>query len=275
MKLFSALSLLVWLAIPSHSCADELITTPLLDASEIINKNISARGGSEAWQKIQTMVWIGHIESAHAPIAKMPFVLEMKRPNKTRFEIKAQNQKSVRIFDGNQGWKMRPTSSGKPDLQQYTSEELRFARDEPSIGGLLMGLQSNATDVTLDGVEEVAGQEAYRLSIKLPSGVTHHVWVDTHSFLDIKYDREFINKLGQSVMVPVFNRNYQSMGGLQLPLLIETGEGATEPPDKLLIEKVLLNPPLEESVFAKPSVPQRRNAVTVNAVAEERPEDVR
>ena len=275
MKLFSALGLLVWLAIPSHSYADELSTTPLLDASEIINKNISARGGLEAWQKIQTMVWIGHIESAHAPIAKMPFVLEMKRPNKTRFEIKAQNQKSVRIFDGNQGWKMRPTSSGKPDLQQYTNEELRFARDEPSIGGLLMGLQSNAANVTLDGVEDVAAQQAYRLSIKLPSGVTHHVWVDTHSFLDIKYDREFINKLGQSVMVPVFNRNYQSMGGLQVPLLIETGEGATEPPDKLLIEKVLLNPPLEENIFAKPSVPQRRNAVTVNAVAEERPEDVR
>lgn len=275
MKSISALGLLVWLAIPSISYADELNTTPLLDASEIINKNISARGGLEAWQKTQTMVWIGHIESTHAPVAKMPFVLEMKRPNKTRFEIKAQNQKSVRIFDGNQGWKMRPTSSGKPDLQQYTSEELRFARDEPSIGGLLMDFQTNSANVTLDGVDEVAGQQAYRLSIKLPSGVTHHVWVDTHSFLDIKYDREFINKLGQSVMVPVFNRNYQSIGGLQVPLLIETGEGATEPPDKLLIEKVLLNPPLEESAFAKPSLPQRRNAVTVNATAEERPEDVR
>ncbi len=267
MKLISTLGLLVWLSLPGLSQADELPATTL-NPSEIINRNISARGGLEAWQKIQTMVLIGHIESAHAPVARMPFVLEMKRPNKTRFEIKIQNQKSVRIFDGNQGWKLRPTSSGKPNLQQYTSEEVRFARDEPSFGGLLMDFQPSADNVTLDGVEEVAKQLAYRLSVKLPSGIIHHVWIDTQSFLDIKYDRMFINKYGQSVMVSVFNHHYQSVDGLQIPMLIETGEGATMAADKLLIEKVLLNSPIQESAFAKPSLPQRRNGVAVNAIAE-------
>jgi hypothetical protein len=119
--------------------------------------------------------------------------------------------------------------------------------------------------MTFDSEEEVAGRQAYRLSVKLQSGSSYHVWIDAQTFLDIKYDREFVNKFGQSVMVPVFNRNYQTIGGLQIPLLIETGDGIAQTPDKMLIDKVLLNPPLEDSNFAKPNLPQRRNSVTVNA----------
>jgi hypothetical protein len=150
-------------------------------------------------------------------------------------------------------------------MQQYTGKEMSFARDAPGIGGPLMDLHSNGINVTFDSVEEVAGRQAYRLSVKLPSGSSYHLWIDVQTFLDIKYDREFVNKFGQSVMVPVFNRNYQTIGGLQIPLLIETGDGIAQIPDKMLIEKVLLNPPLEDSNFAKPNLPQRRNSVTVNA----------
>jgi len=43
-----------------------------------------------------------------------------QHPNKTRFEIKTQNQISLHVYDGTRGWKMRPTSSGKPELQPYS-----------------------------------------------------------------------------------------------------------------------------------------------------------
>jgi len=267
MKPSAVLVLAACLVNPIFSYAGDTPPAQALTAAEIVEKNVAARGGLEAWQKIQTMVWVGHIESAHAPAPNMEFALEMKRPNMTRFEIKVQNQKSVRIFDGSHGWKLRPTSSGKPDLQQYTTEELNYARNGPGIDGPLMDYQAKGTDVTLDGVDDIEGHQTYRLNIKLSSGVSHHVWIDAQTFLDVKYDREAINTSGQSVMVPVFYRNYQAIEGLQVPLMIETGTGTAHVTDKMAIDKVLINPQLDNQIFAKPDVPQRRNVVTVNATA--------
>ncbi|MEO8418546.1 MAG: hypothetical protein ABI475_07480 [Methylophilaceae bacterium] len=241
--------------------ADETIALPALTADQIIENNVAARGGLEAWRKIQTMIWVGHIDSSHAPAPSMPFVLEMKRPDKTRFEIKAQGQASVRIYDGSNGWKLRSTSSGKPELKQYSAEELSFAHDGPGIDGPLMDHRAKGIAVTLGGVDVIEGHKAYRLNLRLNSGNIHHVWIDPHTFLDIKYDREFRNSFGQSITASVFFHNYQPIEGLQIPLTIESGKGTGASADKLVIEKVLLNTPLEDNVFVKPNVLQQRKLV--------------
>lgn len=233
-----------------------------LSANQIVEKNVAARGGQDAWRKIQTMIWVGHIESANAPVPNLPFVLEQKRPNKTRFEIKAQNQIALRVYDGTHGWKIRPTSSGKPELQPYSSEELSFAVDGQGIDGELMDYQAKGITVALDGIDEVEGHKAYRLNVRLPSGTSHHVWIDAKTFLDIKYDREFRNAQGQSGKLSVFYRNYKTIEGLQIPLMIESGADITKASDKMVIDKMLLNPLLEDAVFAKPNIPGRGNVVS-------------
>src|SRR5205085_2665569 len=100
---------------------------PGLSAAEIVGKNAAARGGVEAWRKIQAMAWAGHVETTNAAAPPMRFLLELQRPNKTRFEINTMNQIAVRVFDGSQGWKLRPTRNGKVDLQPYTPDEAKFA----------------------------------------------------------------------------------------------------------------------------------------------------
>jgi hypothetical protein len=236
-----------------------------LNAAQIVEKNVAARGGAEAWRKIQTMVWVGHVESANVAVPTLPFVLELKRPNKTRFEITALNQVAVRVYDGINGWKLRPTRSGKPDLQPYTSDELKFAHEEQVIDGPLIDYQAKGIAVSLDGTDEIEGRKAYRLNVRLPSGISHHVWVDAQSFLDIKYDRESRNVIGQSATVSVFYRNYQTVEGLQIPATIETGVGAVQPKNRLVIEKIALNPPLEDWRFGKPGTQGRNNAVSIGA----------
>ena len=243
-----------------------------LTAVQIVEKNVAARGGLEAWRKIQTMVWVGHIESANAPAPRLPFVLEMKRPDKTRFEIRAKNQMSVRAYDGHHGWKLRATGDGKPDLQSYTAEELSFAHDGPGIDGPLMDYQAKGIAITLDGVEEVEGHKAYRLSVTLSSGVSHHVWIDALSFLDIKSDRVSRNAFGMSGTVSVFYRDYRATEGVQIPFTIESGAGTGKATDRMVIDRVALNPPLDDRTFARPGVPGRRNTVSIDAT---RPQPLR
>jgi hypothetical protein len=234
-----------------------------LSAAQVVEKNVAARGGADAWRKIQTMAWVGHVESANTTVPTLPFVLELKRPNKTRFEITALGQVAVRVYDGASGWKLRPSRNGKPDLQPYTPDEQKFAHEEQVIDGPLIDFQAKGIAVGLEGLDEVEGHKAYRLRVRLPSGMSHHVWIDAETFLDIKYDRETRTVVGQSATVSVFYRNYRSVEGLQIPTVIETGMGTTQPKNKLVIEKIALNPPLEDWRFAKPGTQGRNNSVSI------------
>lgn len=237
----------------TSALAGELVNESGLTVDQVIEKNISARGGLEIWQKIQSMVWVGHIESGKTPAISMPFVLEMKRPNKTRFEVKAQSLSSVRMFDGKNGWKLLPSAShGKPEVHPYRTDELNFAREGQGIEGPLMDHLAKGFLVTLDGIDEIEGRKAYRLNIQLPSGNSHKLWIDAKTFLDIKDERFTRNPAGQSSTVSVSFRNYQTVDGLQMPFLIESGADTAKGTEKLVVDKVLLNPPLPDQLFTKP-----------------------
>ena len=247
--------------------ASEQIPGHALSAEQIAEKNVAARGGLDAWRKVQTMVWFGHVDSANAPAQDLPFVLALKRPNKTRFELTVLNRNSVRVFDGKEGWKLSPSTMGGPNLRPYTMDESTSARDEQVIDGPLIDHEAKGVSITLEGVDKVDGHDAYRLAAKLPSGVTRHVWIDAETFLDVKVDREVRGPRGQRVIVEVSYSNYRNVDGLQIPLTIESGATASANKDKLMIDKVSLNPPLEDVIFAKPASSGRRNSVSINVDA--------
>ncbi|NPT60350.1 LolA-like protein [Paraburkholderia elongata] len=90
------------------------------------------------------------------------------------------------------------------------------------------------------------------------------MWVDAQSFLDVKYDREARGPRGP-VTVQVKYSDYKDVEGLQIPFTIESGVAAAGKSDKLTIEKVSLNPPLDDGMFTRPGSPGRRNSVSVNA----------
>ncbi|RQS75624.1 hypothetical protein DID96_04265 [Burkholderia sp. Bp8963] len=247
-------------------CACEQIPGQGLSADQVVEKNIAARGGLDAWRNIQTMVWSGHVDSANSPVRDMPFILAMKRPNKTRFEITVYNQKAVRVFDGHEGWKLGARSGGGANVRPYTVDELTSARDEQVIDGLLIDHDAKGVGVTLDGVDQLDGHSAYRLAVKLPSGAIRHLWIDGQTFLDVKADRQVRSPRGV-VTVEMTYSNYKRIDGLQIPLKIESGAAASPNKDTLFIDKVTLNPPLDDMIFARPATPGQRRPVSIDANA--------
>jgi hypothetical protein len=223
----------------------------------------------EAWQKIQTMAWVGHVESAGSASRTLPFLLELKRPNKTRFEISALNQRSVRIYDGRDGWKVKPAANGKLTVEGYSAEELKFAREAQVIDGPVMDYVHKGLTFTLEGEEELDGRKTYRLGVQQAGGPGQHVWIDGETFLELKYERAARNVAGMPGLVPVYLRNYQNFEGLQLPTTIETGSVPARAEhsgtDKMVIEKIALNPPFEDDQFARPRLPGMRNKVVIDA----------
>jgi hypothetical protein len=172
----------------------------------------------------------------------------------TRFDIRGPGQKAAHIFDGLRGWKVRQVRGGAPDLQDYSVEELGFARDGLGIDGPLVDHHAKGVVVTLAGLDEIEGHKAYRLNLTLPSGATRRTWIDAQTFLEIRYDRESAPNSAHPATVSVDYRNYQTYAGVQIPLLIETSSRAGKAFDKMFIDKVEINPPLTNQLFARPQV---------------------
>jgi hypothetical protein len=229
-------------------------------AAEVIERNVAARGGLDAWRKVDTMVWLGHLEHAGKETQRIPFVMTLKRPNLTRFELKEQFNSFTRIFDGAHGWKLRPGADGRPETKAFSPEEVNFSRTEFAIDGPLIDYRAKGVTADLDGIDTVDGRKAYRLSLKLPSGGERKVWIDIKTNLDIRLDRPATNPLKPGAPVSVYYRNYEAADGVQVARSIETGvgSGGADAGDKLVIDRVLVNPKLDDGTFAPPPTPMRR-----------------
>src|SRR6266702_68361 len=243
--------------------AEEPATAPALTAAQVVERNAAARGGLEAWRKIETMAWSGRVESANWGGRRVPFLLAQKRPDRTRFEVTVDGRKSVRVFDGTNGWRMRASATGRPEVQPYAADELKFARGAPGIDGPLMDHAARGATIALAGVQEVEGRKAYAVDLRLASGTSYRVWIDAETFLELRYDRESVNAQGRRAVTSVYFADYRAVEGLQLPFTIETGTADGKTRDKLVIEQVALNPLLDDRTFTKPAAAQRR-AVTVD-----------
>ncbi len=231
-----------------------------LSASEIVARSVAARGGLEAWRKVQTMVWTGRIESAHTALPRMRFTLDQKRPNQTRLQlqINALGDKSLRAFDGAHGWKLGPTR-GRPEAQPYTPQELNSARAGHGIDGPLIAHLVKGVPVSLKALDEIEGRKVYHLLLHPEQGSDEDVWVDAKTFLEVRYDRMVEGPGGEQRRVSAIYGDYRSVEGLQVPFLISTGGGSAATPDRMQIEAVVLNAPLDDSTFGNPTAAPPRN----------------
>jgi outer membrane lipoprotein-sorting protein len=236
-----------------------------LTVDQILERHVAARGGADAWHKIQTLAWTGHIESGPGGMTKVPFMLLFRRPDSTRFEMLSAGQHLIRVFDGHSGWKMRPNNSGLPEVADYNPEDITYAKDAEGLDGPLFDSRAKGVRVDLVGMDTIEGHQAYRLKVTLPSGQVHDDWIDAQSFLELRYDRQTHSASGRVGTVSVYLRNYQTVSGLVIPMVVETAGAGSKDADRMVIEKVALNPAFTESQFAKPTAPKtRHNGVLVN-----------
>lgn len=235
------------------------------NADEVIARNTAARGGLSAWRKVETLVYLGHIERAErvSDGPRVPFVMQMKRPNMTRFEVKEQYNRYSRIFDGQHGWRVRPGVDGRPQTTNFSAAEVAFAQAEYVIDTPLIDARSKGVSVGLDGIDRLdGGRKAYRLSLKLPGGAERKVWVDVKTNLDVRYDRPATSPYAPGKSVSVYYSQFRPEGGLQIPHCIETtaaaGRTVGQAADKLIVERVLINPKLDAMAFTPPARPLRQ-----------------
>ena len=99
----------------------------------------------------------------------------------------------------------------------------------------------------------------------MKNGQAIHVWIDAQTFLESKIEGQPKRLDGTDHPVEVYFRDYRPVSGLQIAYVLETrvlqvaktALGLKDPPvpaEKTIIDKVVVNPKLDESLFSKPEI---------------------
>lgn len=260
-----------------------------LSAAEIVEKNVAARGGLQAWRAVQTLSLEGKLGAGGnqranlalpgpnekskglvaprrpADEAQLPFLMELKRGRKMRFELQFAGKTAIQVYDGTNGWKLRPYLN-RMDVEPYTADEQKIASMQCDLDGYLVDYAAKGSSVALDGVEKVEGHDTYKLKVTEKNGHSVHVWIDADTFLESKIDGQPRRLDGTDHPVEVYYRDYRTVDGLHIPFVLETrvlpvGKNALGfrdtpvPPEKISIDKVVVNPKLDEKLFSKLEIP--------------------
>ena len=269
-----------------------------MTAEQIVSKNVAARGGLKAWRGVQTLSESGTMGAGGderrpqaaapnpgvkrpgkqvAPMptsarlakeAELPFTLELERPRKLRLEIQFGGKTAVQVYDGANGWKVRPYLN-RLEVENYTEEELHKAALQSELDGPLVDAEAKGTKVELEGTEKVGDRDTYRLKLTMKDGHSIHVWIDAKTFLETKMEGAPRRLDGLEHPVEIYFSDYRDVDGLQIPFLLETKvlplaapakgvrpavAAASFPTEKIVIDKVNVNPKLDAALFSKPAI---------------------
>jgi len=223
-----------------------------LSAAQIVERNVAARGGLDAWRAVTNLTMSGQLDAGGTKETQLPFVMRMKRPRMSRLEIRFADQPAVQVYDGAQGWKLRPFL-GRNDVEPFTPAEAKAAAAWQELDGPLVDYANKGTKVALDGMESVEGHNAYRLTLTFRNGERRHLWIDTATFLDLRIDGEPRKLDGKLRNVAIYYRDYKSENGLMVPHVLETVVDGAKKSHKMSIDRVTINQAMGDDVFAKPA----------------------
>lgn len=221
-------------------------------ADEIVKKALDARGGVDRLKAIQTERVTGRITFSRD--AEGTFVLELKRPLKMHLEISIDGQKVIRVYDGkSSGWMINPLAETK-GVQPLSSEDLKHISDESDFDGPLVDYKAKGNQIELVGKENLDDKPVYRLKVMNKNGDIRFYFFDASSFLLLKW--EGTRKTGdQELPWESFFSEFHEVQGLKYPFRIDQGSPGTEIKQTLTAEKFEIDPHIDDSRFAKPSLP--------------------
>jgi outer membrane lipoprotein-sorting protein len=225
-------------------------------SNEIIAKVFAARGGLAKIRAINSERVSGKISFGDVT---GPFLVELKRPLKMHMQLTVQNQTMVRVYDGkSQGWANNPFA-GKMNPDTMTEEELKNITEESDFDGPLVDYKSKGNQVELAGKDKVNDKDAWRVKLTTKNGDVRFYLFDANSFLLLKWEGKRKYE-GQDLPVESYFSDYREVGGLKFAFAIDSGSSAKDLTQKIRIEKIELNPELNDAEFAKPPTPPQPGA---------------
>lgn len=209
-------------------------------ADEIITKHIEAIGGADAWRKINSVKMEGSMQIPSGPLVNMTQTILHGKGN--RQDIIVMGMNGFIIITPASGWNFMPFN-GQAAPEAMTAEDVAENQSELDVQGSLVDYAAKGHTVEFLGKDDVEGTECYKLKVNLKSGKPETMYFDTKSYMLIR--TVAVQKAnGQEAEVTTNFSNYE-----KLPEGIVVAKSIGLPFGELNITKVVINSPVDESIF--------------------------
>ena len=215
---------------------------------DIIAKNIQAHGGMEKVKSVQTIHMSGKFDAGSF---RAGFMQENKRPDKVREEQIIQGLAAVQAYDGKVGWQVNPFG-GRRDAELLSQDDLKGLVIDADIDGPLVEYQQKGHKAELVGHDSVEGTDCYKIKLSLKNGDVRLYFLDADSFLELKIETQS-NIRGTVQYSETYFGDYEEVKGLYYPFAFEGGAKGDTNRVKYSVDKIEINVPISDSVFAMPT----------------------
>jgi outer membrane lipoprotein-sorting protein len=229
-----------------------LVAAPAVSqsADDIIAKNIDAKGGLAKLKAVTSMRATGKITIG--PGIEAPIVVEQKRPKFVRLDITVQGLTIVQAYDGTTAWILNPMS-GRKDPELAPSEMVKQFEEQADMDGPLIDYKDKGHKVELLGKDKAEGADCYKLRVTLKNGDVRTYYIDAENFLDVKVEGKTMVRGTETETDTIFG-DWKEVAGMMMAFSIDAGQKGAPQRQKITIEKVEVNPAIDDARFKMPEV---------------------
>src|SRR5437867_4673402 len=219
-------------------------------ADELVSKNIEAKGGATALHDLQSLRLTGKLLVQQGGQIELAYLQIKKRPHEVRTEASLQGMTQIQTYDGKEGWKVSPFF-GRKDPERMSADDLKPLAEQAEIDGPLVDWKTKGSTVEYLGTEEVDGTLAHKLKVVRKNGDVSFVYLDPDHFLEIRILTQRMRH-GAYEEVETDLGDYEKTAGVFVPTSIESGRKGDPDKNKVIIDKVEANVPVDDAIFHFP-----------------------
>jgi hypothetical protein len=223
---------------------------------QLISKNIEAKGGADALNALQTLRVSGKMLVRQGQI-ELGYLQIKKQPDEVRSEGSLQGMTQIEAYDGKEGWRVSPFF-GRKDPERMSADDVNALIEDAEIDGPLVDWKKKGSTVEYLGTEDVDGTAAHKLKVVRKNGDVSFVYLDPDHFLEIRVVTGRMRH-GAYEEVETDLGDYEKAGGVFVPTSIESGHKGSPDKQRIIIDKVEANVPVDDAIFHFPgqiSLPQ-------------------
>jgi hypothetical protein len=215
---------------------------------DVVHGYVQARGGLARLRSVTSLRLRGTLELGSV---SSPFVIELKRPGKMRTEFSVEGRTAVRAFDGRTGWVKAPLP-GEP-ARAMDAEDAAEARAQADVDlSPLVDAAAKGCTVELVGRDRLLEGETWKLVVREKDRPPRTISLDARTHLVVRVeDRRTLD--GREVDFVTEVGDYRPVDGILFPHRFETGPRGSMDRQRLLVQRVEVNPPLDDERFEMPA----------------------
>src|SRR5437016_10034543 len=218
-------------------------------ADELVAKNIEAKGGATALHDLQSLRLTGKMLVQQGQI-ELAYLQIKERPEEVRTEASLQGMTQIQAYDGKEGWKVSPFF-GRKDPEHMSADDVKALIEDTEIDGALIDWKTKGSSVEYLGTEDVEGTLAHKLKVVRKNGDVSFVYLDPDHFLEIRILTERMRH-GAHEEEETDLGDYEKAGGVFVPTSIEFGRKGAPDKQRIIIDKVEANVPVDDTIFHFP-----------------------